>query len=435
MRVPIICMDGRLRHFTAAFRPCFSKPQHRYFEIVLLALLLCQEAKTLSGLLRHVAVPVSLSGLSRFLAKAPWSPAAVAQTWRQRFDTQVAPLVQAEQARQRAAQPKRRGRPTTPVVTGYLIGDDSTMHKVRGKKMAGLGKHYSTTAGTRVVGHSLVQGLYVVQGRQCPLEPQLYRQQAVCATEQVPFQSKIDLMDDLIRTFQPLPGTRTHVLLDSWYAAKRLWQTARERGFLISTGLKSNRLLRIEDPDAPNGWRWEGLTAYAAGLTDADYQRVPWPSQEAEPRQVWVHAVQTRVKKLYRCQVLVVKETLDAPVTQVRYFASSDVTADVPTLVGHLAARWAVEVLFADGKDLLGLDQYQLMRAEAVVRFWTLAWAAYCFLDEERARLRREWQRHVTLGEARREVQRTHWRHLIMWMHQQFVAGTAPQTVFDRLAA
>ncbi len=435
MRVPIICMDGRLRHFTAAFRPCFSRPQHRYFEIVLLALLLCQEAKTLSALLRHVAVPVTLSGLSRFLAKAPWSTAAVAQTWRQRFDTQVAPLVQAEQARQRAAQPKRRGRPATSVVTGYLIGDDSTMHKVRGKKMAGLGKHYSTTAGTRVVGHSLVQGLYVVQGRHCPLEPRLYRQQAVCATEQVPFQSKIDLMDDLIRTFQPLPGTRTHVLLDSWYAAKRLWQTARARGFLITTGLKSNRMLRVADPDAPNGWRWEGLTAYAAGLTEADYQPVTWPSQGAEPRQVWVHVVQTRVKKLYRCQVILVKETLDAPVQQVRYFASSDVTADAPTLVGHLAARWAVEVLFADGKELLGLDQYQVLRAEALVRFWTLAWATYCFLDEERARLRQEWQRHVTLGEARRAVQRTHWHQLITWMHQQFVAGTAPQTVFDRLAA
>ena len=49
MRVPIICMDGRLRHFTAAFRDCFSTPQHRYFEIVLLALLRCLEAKTLTG--------------------------------------------------------------------------------------------------------------------------------------------------------------------------------------------------------------------------------------------------------------------------------------------------------------------------------------------------------------------------------------------------
>ena len=301
--------------------------------------------------------------------------------------------------------------------------------------MAGLGKHHSTTAGTRVVGHSLVQGLYVVEGRHCPLQPQLYRQQAVCATEQVPFQSTIDLMDDLIATFQPLPGTRTHVLLDSWYAAKRLWQTARGCGFQISTGLKSNRMLRVADPDAPNGGRWVGLTEYAASLTEADYQRVTWPSQDAEPRQVGVHVVQPRVKQLYRCQVLLVKETLDAPAKEVRFFASSDLEADAQTLVGHLAARWAVEVLFADGKELLGLDQYQVMSAAAIVRFWTLAWAAYAFLDEERARLRQEWQRHVTVGEARREVQRTHWHHLITWMQQQFASGAVPQTVFERLAA
>ena len=207
MRVPIICMDHRLRQFAASFHTCFSKPQRRYFEIVLLALLLCQEAHTLSGLLRQVLARVTLCGLSRFLGKAPWSTAEVAATWRTRFDTQVAPLVHTAHARDRAARPKRPGRPAASVVTGYLIGDDSTMEKVRGKKMAGLGKHHSTTAGTRVVGHSLVQGLYVVQGRHCPLEPQLYRQQAVCEAEGVPFHSKIELMTAQIRSFKPLAGT------------------------------------------------------------------------------------------------------------------------------------------------------------------------------------------------------------------------------------
>ena len=435
MRVPIICMDAKLRQFAASFHTCFSKPQRRYFEIVLLALLLCHEARTLTGLLRQVLAHATLSGLSRFLAKAPWSPADVATTWRTRFDTQVTPLVAANHAAQRAARPARPGRPAPTVVTGYFIGDDSTMHKVRGKKMAGLGKHHSTTAGTRVVGHSLVQGLYVVEGRHCPLEPLLYRQQQVCQAEEVPFRSKIELMEAQIRSFEPLPHTRTHVLVDSWYAAKRIWKAARARNFEISSGLKSNRLLRIADEEAPKGWRWLALTDYAATLTEADYQQVRWPSQEEEQRQVWVHVVQTRVKKLYRCQVLVVRESLDAPLKQVRFFASSDLDADAARLVGQLAARWAVEVLFEDGKELLGLDQYQVMSADGVVRFWTLVWAAYSYLDEERARLREVWGRHVTLGEARREVQRVHWRHLMNWMHEQFLSGATPEVLFDRLAA
>src|SRR5919199_6525010 len=184
-------MDGRLRDFAAEFRPCFSTPQRRYFAIVLLAVLLCQEAHTLSALLRQVLARITLSGLSRFLATAPWSSAEVASTWRRRFDTQLAPLVQAEHARQRALRPKRPGRPAASVVTGYLIGDDSTMEKVRGKKMAGLGKHHSTTAGTRRVGHRPVPGLYLGEGGPCPLEPQVYRQKAVCAAEEVPFQRKI----------------------------------------------------------------------------------------------------------------------------------------------------------------------------------------------------------------------------------------------------
>jgi hypothetical protein len=76
----------------------------------------------------------------------------------------------------RAARLKRVGRPKASVVTPYLIGDDSTCQKMRGKKMEGIGYHYSTTAGSTVRGHSLVQSLYVLLERCCPLTPQLYRQ-------------------------------------------------------------------------------------------------------------------------------------------------------------------------------------------------------------------------------------------------------------------
>src|SRR5205085_1585213 len=260
--------------------------------------------------------------------------------------------------------------------------------------MAGLGKHHSTTYEQRIVGHSLVEGLYVLLERSCPLPPQLYRQQLTCEAEGVAFHSKIDLMLERIRTFEPVAGTRTHVLLDSWYCAKVLWKAARERDFLITTGLKSNRWLRIEDPTEEQGWRWQRLSDYTAHLQQSDYQRVKWPGSTQE---VYVHVVTTRVRKLYQCQVVIVRQSLDAPLSETRFWAFRDLEADPATLLLHIAARWDIEVLFGDGKEELGLDQYQVMSATAIVRFWTLAILAYVFLEEESYRLQEQWQRHVTI--------------------------------------
>src|SRR5713226_8333435 len=271
MPIPSICLDEALQHFAERFRDLLSKPQYQYFVTVLLGLMLCEGARTLRGLLRQIAAGPSLAGLSRFLSEAPWEAAAVAEQWLKHFRATMQPVVVAEQERQRKAQPRRRGRPQAPVVTGYLIGDDSTIEKRKAKKMEGVGLHHSTTQDKRVRGHSMVESLYVLLGRRCPLAPQLYRQQAVCAEEDVPFQSKIDLMEAVIRTFEPVAGTLTHVLLDSWYSAKRLWRAARERGFLITSGLKSNRWLRVEDASAPKGWRWQRLSDYTAKLAASDY--------------------------------------------------------------------------------------------------------------------------------------------------------------------
>lgn len=418
MRLPIKCLDARLDQYLLRFRHCFSKPQYKYFVTILLGLMLCQGASTLTGVLGQVEGQVSLSGSSRFLSSAPWSVEEVSRTWFNHFAREMAPLVEAEHRRRRARRPKRQGRPKATAVTGYLIGDDSVMQKVRGKKMGGLGHHYSSTAEQTVSGHCLVQALYVLLGRRCPLTPQMYRNKAVCEREGVPFQSKVELMETIITTFEPVAGTQTHVLLDSWYTAKKIWKAARERGFLITSGLKSNRQLRIDDPDSPQGWSWLGLDAYAARLAAGDFTRVAWPSGSDKERYVYVHVVSTRVKKLYRCQVVLVRETIDG---KTRYWASSDLDANPDELLQHIAARWDIEVLFADTKELLGLDQYQLMSANAIRRFWTLVMLAYCFLDMERVRLQDEQHRHITIGDAWRHTQKIHWRHFIDWMHTLFV--------------
>lgn len=115
------------------------------------------------------------------------------------------------------------------------------------------------------------------------------------------FQSKIEQMETLIRTFEPVAGTVTHILLNSWYCAKRLWRTVRERDFLITTGLKSHR--------------WQQLSDYVAGLSEHNYVPIQWPRND---KTVYVHVISTSVRKLYRCQGVIVCHSLDAPLSQAR---------------------------------------------------------------------------------------------------------------------
>ncbi len=139
MPVPIICLDDELCHFLESYRPLKSKPQYQDFVIVLLGLMLCEGRRTLVGLLEQVAERTSVSGLSRFLAEAPWDTQAMGQQWLKDFRVKMQPVVEAEHERQRRTQPKRRGRPKQPLVTGYLIGDDEGVAQAERQEDGGLG--------------------------------------------------------------------------------------------------------------------------------------------------------------------------------------------------------------------------------------------------------------------------------------------------------
>ncbi len=75
------------------------------------------------------------------------------------------------------------------------------------------------------------------------------------------------------------------------------------------------------------------------------------------------------------------------------------------------------------------------MTTTAIVRFWTLVLAASTLIEEERARLALAQQRPVTVGAARRALQRLHYRHLLGWIEQELHAGSDADTLYDRLAA
>ncbi len=428
MPKPIVCLSEPLRQFLELFRSCFSQRQWKYFVIVLLGLIECDERKTMTGLLRVVGERVSLSGLSRFLNKWPWSAETVAQTWLRRFRQRLAGPVQAEHARLKAAQPKRVGRPKQTVVTGFLIFDDSVHVKPKGRKMGGLGKHFSSSEQRVVSGHCLFSGLYVLLGQRCPLPAKLYSQQSVCEQEQRPFQSKIAMAVEAIQQFEPVAATDTHVLIDSWYHCRAVRRAAQQRSWQVSGGLKSNRVMRRIAADGSR--QWLKLSAYATGLCPADWSEVTWPSEQGGQK-LYAHLVSTWVRKLGPTLLLITCHDPHEPLKTVRYWGSTVMDLDAQALVNILAVRWEVETFFEYEKDLLGSDHYQVMTHQAVLRFWTLTTCLLCFLEEQRAALDPS---DLTCGDVRQQIQHDHRRNLLSWLEARFRDGLSINQISSQLA-
>jgi len=426
MAQPIIIQDTSLRNYLQAFREVFSAPQWKYFVTVLMGLIHCQATRTLSGMLREIAVLMTVGGLSRFLISPAWSVEDVTKARYAFFCAEVQPILAHAHATLRSQRPKRKGRPMPTVVTGYLILDDSTHVKRYAKKMSGLGWHYSSTDKRTMPGHSLFEGVYLVEGHQFPLTPQMYRQKKVCEREGVPFQSKIDLALKVLQEFEPLPETHTHVLIDSWYVNKRIWRAVRERKWDLTGGLKNNHKLRVVSAEGEKVWM--SLVDFATRLPPEAFQEVIWPNQEGG-QLVYAHLIRTRVKKLGACQVLILKTSADASGEQARFYITTCLDDSLQQVVNTAAMRWTVETLFADFKELMGSDQYQLHSAQAIVRFWALGLCLYQYLDSLRHRLKRIYQQDVTLGETLAWVRDKNELQMVNWICLQSTNGASAKQI------
>lgn len=426
MAQPIIIQDASLHNFLEGFRDIFSAPQWKYFVTVLMGMIHCQASRTLSGMLREVAGWMTVGGVSRFLISPAWSVEGLAKARSAYFCAEVAPLIAEAHAQQRSQRRKQQGRPTTTVVTGYLILDDSTHVKRYAKKMGGLGWHYSSTDKRTMPGHSLFEGVYVVEGRQYPLSPQMYRQKTVCEREGVPFLSKVDLAEKVILEFDPLANTCTHVLVDSWYVSKRIWKAVKTRKWDLTGGLKKNHKLRITDVEG--NLVWVRVDDFADELANHAFQPVIWPNQDGG-QTVYACLFRTKVKKLGACQVLIVKTNADDPGDKARFYITTRLADNLEQVVQTMALRWTVEILFANFKELMGSDQYQLHSAEAIRRFWALALCLYQYLDSLRHRLERLEKHHVSLGEARAWLLHRHEQLQLNWICSQAERGVKPARI------
>jgi hypothetical protein len=399
-----------LSKFLAAFRDAFkNRPQYRHFQAYVVGLLIYLGSRNLAGLSRAIPDGRNACSLYRFVAQMDWDMDHVERIRWEMLNRRT------RRALQSAA---RHGQPV-PV---FLAIDDSLVEK-SGQQMEAVDYHYSHSAGTTVLGHVWVTGHLIVLGQSYPVSWKLYRRQVTCEAMGVPFVSKPELAQAIIRAFEPLPGTTTYVLTDSWYPSQDMLDACRERGLHLISAVKSNRKFKTAGCNLQVKQWTQTLSQEAFGLVMVN----------ATGYQVW--SAIGRLSSGHRVK-LVMSRTIGQ--ARWRYLISTDLSLTPQTIISHYLVRWEVENFYRVAKQSLGWGDYQMRDLFAIERHVQLMMVAHAYLELQRQEAltsNADPEAHVTLGDIQRKLQSLSRRTEIAQVFHLAQRGFPLETIYQRLAA
>ena len=398
-----------LSNYLNAFRSAFQNtPQYRHFMAYVVGLLIYLGSRNLAGLNRAIPGSKDPSSTFRFIAKMDWDEEQVEQIRWELLSRRT----------RRALQAVGRKGEAVPV---FLAIDDTLVEKT-GKKMEGVSYHYDHCTGRNVLGYVWVTGHLVVMGQSYPVSWKMYLRQGICEELGRPFLSKPELAAAILRAFQPLPGTQTYVLTDSWYPSQELLNLCEERGFHLISAVKSNRKFRAAGHNRQVRQWVHSLPKRTFGFVtvDATYYKV-WASIG-------------RLGSGHRVK-LVINRTLDTKGW--RYVVSTDLSLTPRTIIAYYRMRWEVEIFYRTAKQSLGWADFQMRDLFAIERHVQLMMVAHAYLELRRL----DWLanaepgEHITLGDIQREHQALSRRAEIALVFDLAQRGFALDSVFQQLAA
>lgn len=399
-----------LNNFLREFRPAFkNQPQFRLFQHYVVALILYLGSKNLSGLSNAIPDGRSESSLYRFVARYDWDSQAVKAC---RLD------ILNRHARRALQAAQRRGK-TVPV---FVIIDDSLVEKT-GPTMEGVAKHYSHTEHQQVLSHVWVTGQLVVLGQSYPLDWKLYRRQTECESARVPFFSKPQLAEEIVRDFDPFAGTQTYVLADSWYASQQLLDLCQRRHFEYIGAVKANRKFSTSGHNQ-QVQQWVKLMPKNA-FDRVKVKGNSYKTWATVGRLASDHRVKLVANRRHRHQ-------------KWQYLISTDLSLSPQTILSYYLIRWEVENFYRAAKQLLGWGDYQMRRLVAIERHVLLMMVTHAYLELQRQAMTEHFSDaplHFTLGDLQRQQMVTARRATIALVFTLAQRDYDLETIYETLAA
>jgi SRSO17 transposase len=268
-----------------------------------------------------------------------------------------------------------------------------------------------------------VTGHLVVLDQSYPISWKLYRRQRDCEGAGLPFVSKPELAEAMLRDFTALPGTQVYVLTDSWYSSQEMLNVCQAKGFQLISAVKSNRKFRTPEGNLQVQQWQQSIAEEAFDLVIVN----------ANSYQIWSatghlssgHAVRLLINRL---------------VTQERwrYLISTDLSLSPQTILSYYLVRWEVENFYRIAKQSLGWGDYQMRDLFAIERHVQLMMVAHAYLELQRQETlasAADPEVHVTLGDIQCQLRSHSRRAEIAQVFDLAQHGFTLETIYQRLAA
>jgi len=334
----IVRIPPKLHIFFDSLKHRFLYNHFDYFQILVVLMAFAWGRHTLSALYRHLdgRHQPHRSRFNNFLKVGRWDPKAALQ---QKAHELLAALC-----------PK-----ANEVIE--LILDDSKKAK-RGQHMEAVGWIHDPTTGRTLRGHQYVCALLHFRGQVIPWGLRLYVKKELCPNLGQPFRKTTQLAADLIREFTAPKGVRVRVLFDSYYLCPAVVSACRDQGFHYVSSLKNNRNLFRGNHKLKTG-------TYSKTLF-RKHKKISFQiaKPDGKATYTYVDAGWLQVSGIGQAHVVFSKKNHDR---RILGLVTDDPSLSARQMIHTYNDRWRIEVYFKDGKQLLGLGQYQNLSLEAAV--------------------------------------------------------------------
>lgn len=240
----------------------------------------------------------------------------------------------------------------------------------------------------------------------------------------VSFYSLPELAQQMLAEIAPhLPaGVKVYVLFDAWYDGRPLQRSIRARGWHFICAAHANR--RVGRFYLSEWWRHLG------------HQRCEPLTLRSATRK---HTYRTRhtvgALRAQHGDVLAIVSKRDRRGSPPAYFLCSDTTLSVRCALKYYGHRWQAEVDNWWLKERFGLADYRLQGLDAILKWHALVFAAYGFIQYQRATpLLDEPQAALpSTAETLAHHQRWHARQTVCAIAKLVRAGATDAELLDRL--